>query len=151
VEAARQSRFNGDRSIVGRPVRMNGRPWITSAFGGLGVLLAAVGLYGTIAFHVSRRTQEIGIRLALGARAADVRQVVVREAARMASVGIVLGIVIAAVLASLLRTLLVGVSPFDPLTYGVVALALGAVCVAAAFIPALRATNVNPIVALRSE
>ena len=125
--------------------------FITSVFGGLGVLLASIGLYGTIAFHVSRRTQEIGLRMALGARAAHVLSDVLIQASRLALPGVIVGLGLAYVVARLLQPLLVGVGSFDALTYCVVALSLVATCLLAAFVPAWRATTVNPMTALRSE
>ena len=124
---------------------------ITSLFGGMGVLLASIGLYGTIAYHVSQRTQEIGVRMALGARAADIIRDVLLRGGRFALIGVAMGVVLAAGLAQSLRTLLVGVSPFDPLTYVAVALLLMTICLVASFVPARRATIVDPLVALRAE
>jgi predicted permease len=125
--------------------------FMTSLFGGMGMLLAAVGLYGTIAFHVSQRTQEIGVRMALGATAATVIRDVLAQGGRMAIVGIAIGIVLAVGLAQLLKGLLVGVSPFDPVTYVSVAGLLVAICLLASFVPARRATSVNPLTALRAD
>jgi putative ABC transport system permease protein len=124
---------------------------ITSLFGGMGVLLASIGLYGMIAYHVSLRTQEIGVRMALGARPADIIRDVLVRGGRLALIGIVIGVVLARGLAQLLRTLLVDVSPFDPLTYAAVALLLVTICLVASFLPARRATVVDPLVALRAE
>jgi putative ABC transport system permease protein len=124
---------------------------ITSLFGGMGVLLASIGLYGMIAYHVSLRTQEIGVRMALGARPADIIRDVLVRGGRLALIGIVIGVVLARGLAQLLRTLLVDVSPFDPLTYAAVALLLVTICLVASFVPARRATVVDPLVALRAE
>ena len=125
--------------------------FMTSLFGGMGMLLAAVGLYGTIAYYVGQRTQEIGVRMALGATAATVIRDVVAQGGRFASVGIVIGIVLAAGLAQLIKGMLLGVSPFDPITYGSVAALLVAICLLASFVPARRATTVDPLVALRTE
>ena len=104
---------------------------VTSLFGGMGVLLASIGLYGMIAYHVSLRTQEIGVRMALGARPADIIRDVLVRGGRLALIGIVIGVVLARGLAQLLRTLLVDVSPFDPLTYAAVALLLVTICLVA--------------------
>jgi predicted permease len=125
--------------------------FMTTLFGGMGVLLASIGLYGMIAYHVGQRTQEIGVRMALGATAATVIRDVVAQGARFAVVGIAIGIVLAAGLAQLLKGLLVGVSPFDPLTYLVVAGLLAAICLFASFVPARRATTVDPLTALRAD
>jgi putative ABC transport system permease protein len=125
--------------------------FITSMFGGMGVLLASVGLYGMIAYHVSQRTNEIGVRMALGARAADIIRDVLVRGGSYALIGIAIGVVLAGALARMLRTLLVGVNPFDPLTYTMVALLLITICMVASFVPARRATVVDPLVALRAE
>jgi hypothetical protein len=125
--------------------------FMTTLFGGMGVLLAAIGLYGMIAYHVGQRTQEIGVRVALGARAADIIQDVLMQGGRFAAIGMTIGIVLAAVVAQLLKGLLIGVSPFDPATYATVAGLLVAICLLASFVPARRATTVDPLTALRSE
>ncbi|HKE85006.1 MAG TPA: ABC transporter permease [Vicinamibacterales bacterium] len=131
------------------PIRLGA--FMTTLFGGLGMLLASIGLYGMIAYHVSQRTQEIGLRMALGARAADIIRGVLAQGGRFAIVGIAIGLVLAAVIARLLKGLLLGVSPFDPLTYGAVAGLLVAICLLASFVPARRATSVDPLIALRAE
>ncbi|HLG55103.1 MAG TPA: ABC transporter permease [Vicinamibacterales bacterium] len=125
--------------------------FIASMFGGMGVLLASIGLYGMIAYHVSQRTNEIGVRMALGARAADIIRDVLVRGGRTAVIGIAIGVVLAGALARMLRTLLVGVSPFDPLTYAAVAFLLVSICLVASFVPARRATVVDPIIALRGD
>ena len=120
-------------------------------FGAAGVLLAAIGLYGMIAGRVTQRTQEFGIRIALGAARSVILRDVLGRALRLASIGIVGGAILTALAARGLSTLLLDVSPFDPLTYAVVALLLIGMCLLASFIPARRATRVDPIVALRAE
>jgi ABC-type antimicrobial peptide transport system permease subunit len=115
------------------------------------LLLAAIGLYGMIAYHVSQRTKEIGVRMALGARAGDIVRDVLAQGGRFAAIGIAIGILLAASLAQLLKGLLLGVSPFDPITYAGVAGLLIAICLIAAFVPARHATTVDPLVALRAE
>ena len=125
--------------------------FITSLFGGMGVLLASIGLYGVIAYHVSQRTQEIGVRIALGARRADIVRDVLARGGRFAIAGVTIGLVLAAALARSLQGLLLDVSPFDPFTYTAVACVLFAVCLVASFVPARRATTVDPLVALRAE
>jgi predicted permease len=125
--------------------------FMTSLFGGMGMLLAAVGLYGTIAYHVGQRTQEIGVRMALGATAGDVIRDVLARGGRFALFGIGIGIVLAAGLAQVLKGLLLGISPFDPITYAAVAGLLVAICLIASFVPARRATTVDPLIALRAE
>jgi predicted permease len=123
----------------------------TGIFGIAGVLLAGIGLYGMIAGGVAQRTQEFGVRIALGAKRRSILRDVLGRAVRLASIGIAGGALLAASAARGLRTLLLDVSPFDPVTYLVVSLLLVGVCLLAAFIPARRATRVDPIVALRAE
>jgi putative ABC transport system permease protein len=125
--------------------------FITSVFGGMGMLLASISLYGVIAYHVSQRTNEIGVRMALGARAADIIRDVLLRGGRHALIGTAIGVLLAAALAQMLRTLLVGVSPFDPLTYTGVVILLLAVTLLASFLPARSATALNPLGALRSD
>jgi len=125
--------------------------FLTSLFGGLGVLLASIGLYGTVAYHVGRRTQEIGLRMALGAAAPAIIRDVLSRGARDATIGVAVGLVLAAALAQLLKGLLLGVSPFDPLTHVAVAAFLLTICLVASLVPARRATRVDPLVALREE
>ena len=120
-------------------------------FGGMGRLLASIGLYGMMAYHVNQRTHEIGVRMALGARASDIIRDVLVRGGRLALIGMLIGVVLAAGLAQLLRRLLLDVSPFDPLTYAAVALLVMGITVLASFVPARRATVVDPIVALRAE
>ena len=131
------------------PTRLGAR--LLGAFGGLALLLAAVGLYGVIAYAVSRRTHEVGLRMALGADASDVLAMILRQGMTLAVVGVVFGAVFAAVLARVLQALLYGVSSFDPLAYGLAALLLLAVAFAANLIPAWRASRVSPMAALRYE
>jgi predicted permease len=125
--------------------------FVTSLFGGMGMLLASVGLYGMIAYHVGQRTQEIGLRMALGARAGDIIREVLLRGGRFAAIGIAVGVALSALLAQLLKNLLVGVSPFDPATYVSVAAFLVLICLLASFVPARRATVVDPLTALRAE
>jgi ABC-type antimicrobial peptide transport system permease subunit len=124
---------------------------VTSVFGAAGVLLAAIGLYGMIAGRVAHRTQEFGVRIALGADRGAILRDVLGRAVRLAAFGIIGGAMLAALAAQGLSTLLLDVSPFDPLTYAVVSMLLVGVCLFASFIPARRATRVDPIVALRAE
>jgi predicted permease len=123
----------------------------TGVFGIAGVLLAAIGLYGMIAGRVAQRTQEFGVRIALGAARRTILRDVLGRALRLASIGIVAGALLAAFATRGLRALLLGVSPFDPPTYIAVSLFLVGMCLFASFIPARRATRVDPIVALRAE
>jgi predicted permease len=124
---------------------------LSAAFGFLATLLAAVGLYGVMTYTVARRTREIGIRMALGAPARRVLAMVLREVALLAAVGIAMGLPAAWALARVLRAQLFGLSPHDPLTAAAAVLLLAAVTLAAGFLPARRATRVDPLVALRAE
>jgi putative ABC transport system permease protein len=121
------------------------------SFGVLGLILASIGLYGVVAYDITQRTHEIGVRVALGAFRADILREVVTGGLRRAIPGALLGMGMAAGVAMLLRTLLLGVSPFDPLTYGGTAALLLAVCVVASFVPAFRAASASPLDALRAD
>jgi putative ABC transport system permease protein len=125
--------------------------FMTSLFGGMGVLLAGIGLYGMVAFQVGRRTQEIGVRMALGASAAVIIRDVLVQGGRSALIGIAIGVVLSTGLAQLLKGLLFGVNPFDPLTYLMVAVFLAAICLVASLVPARRALAVDPLIALRAD
>jgi ABC-type antimicrobial peptide transport system permease subunit len=122
-----------------------------TAFAVLALLLAAVGLYATISYTVSLSTHEIGIRMALGASASRVRSMILRQGMTLAGAGLVIGIVTAFVLARLLKTQLYSISPNDPPTYIAVPILLIAVAALAAFLPTRRATQVDPVIALRHE
>ncbi len=124
---------------------------LLGVFAALAALLAAIGLYGTIAYTVSQRHRELGIRLALGAGPRQILGLVVRQGLVMAAVGIGLGVVAAFVLSRVLSSLLYGVSPGDPLTYAVIVLAVGALSVLASYVPALRAARLQPALVLRSD
>jgi ABC-type antimicrobial peptide transport system permease subunit len=125
--------------------------FVTGLFGTIGVLLAAIGLYGMIAYDVNRRGHEIGVRRALGANSADIIRDVLVRGLRLVSIGIAAGALIAAGLAQLIRSFLLDVSPFDALTYAAVTLLLAAITLLASFVPARRATTVDPLVVLRTE
>ncbi len=132
------------------------RPWKTgstllSLFGVLGLVLAAVGLFGVLNYIVTQRTQEMGIRIALGAAHRDVLTLVVGQGVRVTIAGVVIGIVAALLAGKTVASMLYGVSPRDPLILGLVAVILTLVAVAASYLPALRATRVDPMVALRYE
>ena len=120
-------------------------------FGVLGLVLASVGIYGVIAYNVSQRTHEIGVRVALGARRGDILRLVLGSVIRLAGGGIALGVAVAVAGTRLISTILYGVSPTDPITFGSVSLLLLAVAAVACYVPARRATRVDPIVALRYE
>jgi ABC-type antimicrobial peptide transport system permease subunit len=124
---------------------------LSTFFGGLALLLAAIGLYGLMAYNVTRRTREIGIRMALGAQREWVRWLILRETLLLAGVGIVIGMPVAFAGSRLIATLLYGVSMKDPLILLSVCGILMAVAAVAGWLPARRATRVDPIVALRYE
>lgn len=124
---------------------------LTAGFGFLALALACVGIYGIMAYTVSQRTNEIGIRLALGAARERVRAMVLRETAWLAAIGLVVGLGATLALAQLIKSMLYGLKPTDPLTLGVSVLLLLLVAFVAGWVPAYRASQVNPIDALRSE
>jgi putative ABC transport system permease protein len=124
---------------------------LLALFAGLAAMLAAVGIYGVIAYSVSQRTHEIGIRMALGAERADVVRMVIRQGMEMAGVGIAMGIAGAVAFSRILGAQLYEVSATDAGTYMTVSLLLMAVALAATYIPARRATAVDPLIALRYE
>jgi len=124
---------------------------LISLFGGLALVLASVGIYGVIAYWVSQRTREVGIRVALGASRADILRLVMAQGVRLCALGLVLGLPLALGAGQGLRALLYGVGAIDPVVLVVVAVGFLAVAMFATFIPAHRATRVDPIVALRYE
>jgi ABC-type antimicrobial peptide transport system permease subunit len=124
---------------------------LLGAFGGLALLLSVIGVYGVMAYSVSRRTRELGIRIALGAPRAMLIRSVLRHAARLAVVGTVVGVVASLLLARLIGGLLYGVGAADPVTFIAVPAALVAAALAASYLPARRAAAVDPLVALRNE
>jgi predicted permease len=123
---------------------------LLAVFAGMALLLAAVGVYGVMAFAVSERTREIGVRMALGADAAAVGRMIVRDGAIMTVFGVGTGVVLALVLARGLRTLLFGVNPWDPGVFLTVTALLAVVALAASYLPARRAARLDPTVALRA-
>ncbi|MEY2562845.1 MAG: hypothetical protein QOH88_1038 [Verrucomicrobiota bacterium] len=125
--------------------------FLLAIFAGLALLLAAVGLYGVLAYSAFRRLREIAVRLALGARPAHIRGLVMGHGLRLFGVGMIVGALGVAASASVIRSFLFGVSPLDAQTYLIVGLILSIVTILAAWLPARRACRVNPIVALRSE
>jgi putative ABC transport system permease protein len=134
-----------DRSLASRRFSAD----LVGGFAGLAVLLASIGIYGLLAYIVGQRSREIGIRMALGARRDDILRMFLRKGVALAGVGIVAGVVVSASTASLMASLLYGVRPHDPAVFLVVPLILFAVAALASYLPARRATRVNPIIALR--
>lgn len=124
---------------------------LVSSFALLALVLAATGIYGVIGYSVAQRTQEIGIRMALGAAAADVLALVLREGLLMAASGVALGLGASALLTRLMSSLLVGIVPRDPIAFTAAGVILLAVATLACYVPAWRAIRVDPIRALRSE
>jgi len=119
--------------------------------GAMALVLGIIGLYGVIAYAVSQRRREIGIRLALGAEPAELKTMFVRHGLRLAAIGTALGLVAAAALMGLMKSLLFGISPLDPVTYAAVPVVLIAAAVLASYMPARRAAAVDPVEALRAE
>lgn len=125
--------------------------WLMTVFGGLALLLAAIGIYGLMAYSVQQRTQEIGIRLALGARVNQIRAMVVSQGMKLAVAGVIVGIAAALALSQVISSFLFGVEARDPLTFVVVPLFLAAIALIAVWIPARRASRLDPLEALRHE
>ena len=136
-----------DRSLASRRFSAD----LVGGFAGLAVLLASIGIYGLLAYMVGQRSREIGIRMALGARREDILRMFLRKGVALAGVGIVAGVVFSASTASMMASLLYGVRPHDPAVFLIVPLLLLAVAALASYLPARRATKVNPIVALRES
>ncbi|MDE3153878.1 MAG: ABC transporter permease [Acidobacteriota bacterium] len=131
------------------PQRLNAT--LLAGFAGLALLLAAVGVYGVMAYLVAQRAHEIGVRIALGAAPADIVREVLGDGARLVGAGLLAGLVSAAFLSRLLSSLLFGVSPFDPATFALVPLVLALAALLACWFPTRRAVRVDPVVALRNE
>jgi ABC-type antimicrobial peptide transport system permease subunit len=134
-----------DRSLASRRFSAD----LVGGFAGLAVLLASIGIYGLLAYMVSQRSREIGIRMALGARRDDILRMFLRKGVALAGLGIVAGLAFSAATASTMASLLYGVRPHDPAVFLIVPLLLFAVAVLASYLPARRATKVDPMIALR--
>jgi ABC-type antimicrobial peptide transport system permease subunit len=124
---------------------------LIGVFGGTALLLALAGIYGSMAFQVARRTHEIGVRMALGAKPARVVSMVVRRSLLLAGLGVAAGLAIALGVSRLVSSLLYGIAPHDPISYAAAVAVLLLAAVAAGLVPALRAARVDPVTALRSE
>jgi ABC-type antimicrobial peptide transport system permease subunit len=124
---------------------------LVGSFAGLALLLSAIGIFGMIAYAVSQRTHEFGVRMALGAQRQDVLQLVLGDGLKIAATGVFLGIGASFALTRFMRSLLYAVGPNDPLTFAVIAVLFAIVALVACYIPARRATHVDPMVALRHE
>jgi putative ABC transport system permease protein len=140
-----------DQVVVESTARTDFNMMLLSIFAGLALLLAAIGIYGLMAYSVEQRTQEIGIRMALGAGPQNVRSMVVLQGMRLAVIGVFLGLAAALALTRLMASLLYGVKTWDPVAFTVVAVVLSAVALLATYVPARRATLVDPVNALRYE
>ena len=124
---------------------------LLSIFGGLGILLACLGIYGALTFNVAQRTREIGIRMALGADRNGVLRMIMYEGLLLVGIGVTIGVIAGVILTRILRSLLFDMQPSDPVMYALAAVAVGLVAAAACFIPARRATKIEPTTALRYE
>jgi putative ABC transport system permease protein len=124
---------------------------LLSTFALVALFLAAVGLYGVVAYGVSQRTQEIGVRMAIGAQQTDVLRMILGGGMKLSMIGLAIGLAAALMLAQLVTKMLFGVEPFDPASYAATAAVLLAVSLLACYVPARRATEVDPIVAMRQE
>jgi ABC-type antimicrobial peptide transport system permease subunit len=136
-----------DQSVA--PRRLNAE--LISSFGILAVIIAAVGIAGVLAFSVSTRTNEIGIRMSLGADSGRVQQMILREGGVLLAIGLVLGVTGAFFAARVIRGLLFGVAPHDPTTFIGVAVLMAAIGIGACWIPALRAARIDPAIAMRAQ
>jgi len=124
---------------------------IAGVLGGLALLLASMGLYGVMSFVVTQRTREIGVRIALGAQSGDVVRLFLKEGLRLTIIGLSVGLAGGVGISRLLAAVLVDLSPLDPLAFGGVSIVLALVALLACWVPARRATRVEPLVALRCE
>jgi len=124
---------------------------LVTSFGLFGLILASLGIYGVISYSVTRRTQEIGVRMALGASPSNVQLMVIRSTLRLALAGICLGVLASLALTRLIGSLLFGITPADPMTFAATLIILSSVALAAGYLPARRAAKVNPMTALRAN
>ena len=134
-----------DRSLASRRFSAD----LVGGFAGLAVLLVSIGIYGLLAYMVGERSREIGIRMALGARREDIQRMFFRKGVALAGVGVVAGLIVSASAASVMASVLYGVRPHDPVVFLIVPLLLFAVAVVASYLPARRATAVDPLRAFR--
>jgi ABC-type antimicrobial peptide transport system permease subunit len=140
-----------EQLVAGSVARQRFYAVMLSVFAGVAAILAAIGIYGVLAYAVVQRTREIGIRMALGAQRAQVLRLILGRGAMLTAIGIALGLAGAAVGTRVLQDLLFGITPLDPQTFIAVSLLFGLVATVASYLPARRATTVDPMVALRSE
>ncbi|MFZ1219630.1 MAG: ABC transporter permease [Chthoniobacterales bacterium] len=137
--------------VAGAVARQRFSMLLLAIFAGVALILAAVGIYGVMSYSVAQQTREIGIRMALGAQRSDVLRMTVKQGLKLVAFGLVLGLVAAFILTRVMATLLFGISATDPLTFFSISLVLLAVAILASYIPALRATRVDPMIALRAQ
>lgn len=140
-----------DRLVASSVARPRFYSVLLGVFAGVAGMLAAIGIYGVLAYAVVERTQEIGIRMALGAQRSNVLALVLRRGAFLTTIGIALGLLGAAATTRMLQSMLFGVAPLDPTTFVAVSLTFAGVATLASYVPARRATKVDPIVALRRD
>jgi ABC-type antimicrobial peptide transport system permease subunit len=140
------------RELTGDALRTDRfNAWLFGAFALLALLLAAFGIYGVVSYYVLQRRRELGIRMALGAQVRDVLTLILVQGLKLAMLGVGLGLLAAFALTRWMESLLFGVRPTDPLTFSIIAAALLSVALFACWIPARRATKVDPLTALRHE
>jgi putative ABC transport system permease protein len=143
------------RPMVDRVQETWGAPrllsFLFSVFAGLALLLATIGLYGVLAYTALKRVPEIGLRLALGATRANIRRLVLSEGARLLAFGLIIGLAGALGLSRLLRSFLFQVNAIDPVLYGMVSVLLATAAILASWLPARRASRIDPIITLRAE
>jgi putative ABC transport system permease protein len=120
-------------------------------FAGLALFLSALGIYGVLAYDVSQRTREIGVRSAIGASRGQISGLILKQGLWKAGIGVVIGLIGAAALSTSMTSLLFNVKPGEPAVYGIVALVLIGVALVASYLPARRASRINPLIALRDE
>jgi len=137
--------------VAGAVARQRFSMLLLAIFAGVALVLAAVGIYGVMSYSVTQQTREIGIRMALGAQRSDVLKMTVKQGLSLVGFGLVIGLVAAFVLTRVMATLLFGISPTDPLTFISISVVLLAVAILASYIPAVRATRVDPMIALRAQ
>jgi putative ABC transport system permease protein len=140
-----------DQLIEDSVVQEKFRTWLVSGFATIALLLAVIGIYAVISYGVAQQTREIGVRMALGASAADVLKMVLSHGLRLAAAGVALGLIGALAVTRILRSMLFSTSSTDFMSFVLTSVVLLAVALLACYIPALRATKVDPIVALRYE
>jgi len=137
--------------VAGAVARQRFSMLLLAIFAALALVLAAVGIYGVMSYTVAQQTREIGIRIALGAKRGDVLKMTVKQAIKLVGLGLAIGLPSAFILTRVMSTLLFGISATDPITFLGISLVVLAVALLASYIPALRATKVDPMIALRAQ